>query len=117
MKPFYIMEKVPPYVDKKIPENKCGFFFNGYFLQVNPKIYPKDKKEFNVLYEAMFMFTSFLNSNQVFFPEGRLLRITGYTDIRNFEISVVADMYTLEGKRGAIYKLKDNLPSMGLIKK
>lgn len=117
MKPCFIMQEVPPYVDKSIPENKSGFFYNGYFLQVNPKIYPQTKEDFRVLYEAMFQFTSFLNSNQVFFPEGRLLRITGYTDIRNFEIKVVVDMYTLEGKRDAIFRLTDSMPSMGIVKK
>lgn len=115
-KPFLaIPEKYQ--VDPTTIYNANGILYNGYFLEIDPSIFPRTQEKLNIIYTALYRISSFLNTLEpLYVPQGKkVLRVTGFTDYQNFKIENVNDIY-LQNKAYAllpiIYTEKNGKPSI-----
>lgn len=98
-KPFLAI----PEINQVQPDNNnyttSGILYNGYFLEIDPSIYPRTQNNLNIIYTALYRITSFLNTLEpLYVPQGkRVLRITGFTDYQNFKIESVNNIYLQNG--------------------
>lgn len=118
MKPFLALsettEYYPKQLDQSIPENRSGIYYNGWFLQIDPSIYPYNNLVLlNVFYTAMYRITSFLNTVSLsYHDQVRILRVTGYSNPANFKIEPITKLYMGGYQYQFVYKEKDSRPSI-----
>lgn len=93
MKPFYGTMQHPSSLIEKPEEETPGIFYNGFYLVIDPLIFPKDSLDFSKINVAMFRYTSFLNTLPLSYPQGKKLRITGFSDFSTFKIEPIVDIF------------------------
>ena len=92
-----------------------GILYNGYFLEIDPSIFPKTEENLNIIYTALYRISSFLNTLEpLYVPQGKVLRITGFTDYRNFKIENINNIYLQSNYTlvPIIYTEKNGKPSI-----
>lgn len=110
MKPFYgIMEH-----NTMIDTNKLanGIFYNGYRLIIDQSILPKTKYEIDKIYAAMFRYTSFLNTLPLNFPDGKVLKVTGFNNYDTFRIECISSCLLNDIPFSSLYKEDNGKPSI-----
>ena len=115
MKPFLALSENNNYVPesiRSIPGNNSGIYYNGFFLQIDPLIFPKDQS-IDIFYIAIYRISCFLNTLPLVSNDPiKILRVTGFTNLYNFKIEPVSSLYMNSIRYNFIYKEKDSRPSI-----